>query len=99
MYDTAERLRQVKVRAEALRQKRERRALRALSLLCLALSFALIHTFTQVVRGQRGASVQQMLGATLMFEDAGAYVLVGVISFSAAVLITVLCLRRRYKNR
>ena len=32
-----------------------------------------------------------------MFEDAGAYVLVGVLSFTAAVIVTVLGLRHRHK--
>lgn len=97
MYDTAERIRLVKQRAGKMRQKRERRSLGALFVLCLILSLALLLTFASVTGGQRGASVREMMGATLMFEDAGAYVLVGIISFTAAVIITVLCLRQRHK--
>jgi hypothetical protein len=98
MYDTAERIRLVRQRAGRLRQKREKRSLRTLCALCLILSFALVQAFSWMTRGQGGASVQEMLGATLMFEDAGAYVLVGVLSFTAAVTITGLCLRHRYKK-
>ncbi len=98
MYDTAERIRLVKQRAGKLRQKRERRSLGALFALCLILSLALVQTFASVTRGRRGASVQEMMGASLMFEDAGAYVLVGILSFTAAVVITVLCLRHRHKT-
>ncbi len=98
MYDTEERIRRVKERAGALQARREKRSLRMLSALCLLLSFALLQTFIGVTGSLRGGSVQEMLGATLMFEDAGAYVLVGVLSFTVAVVITILCLRHRYKK-
>lgn len=98
MYDTAERIRLVKQRAEELRQKREKRSLRALKALCLLLSLVLVQAYASVIRDQRGASVQGTFGATLLFEDAGAYVLVGVVSFTAAVIITILCLRRRHRG-
>lgn len=98
MHDTAERIRLVKQRAGRLRQKRERRSLGALFVLCLILSLALVQTFASATRGRRGASVQEMMGASLMFEDAGAYVLVGILSFTAAVVITVLCLRHKHKE-
>ena len=93
MYDTAERIRLIKQRAGELRQKRDKRSLRALLVLCLILSLALVQAFASVTRGRRGASVHEMLGATLMFEDAGAYVLVGLLSFTVAVTITILGLR------
>jgi len=40
-------------------------------------------------------------GSALLFEGAGGYVLVAVVSFTAAVIITVLCIRwnRRKKDR
>ncbi len=98
MYDTAERIRLVRQRAGQLRQKREKRSQRALFALCLILSLALVQLFVVVTKGQRGTTVQEMMGASLMFEDAGAYVLVGILSFTAAVVITVLCLRHKHKE-
>ena len=98
MKDTAERMRRVKERAEELRRRREKRSLWTLSGFCLLLSLVLLQTFVLVTGDRGGTSVQDMLGATLMFEDAGAYVLVGVVSFTAAVVITILCLRCRYKR-
>ena len=97
MYDRAERIKLVKQRAGELRHKREKKSLRTLFALCLTLSLALVQAFALVIRGSRGAFVQEMFGATLMFEDAGAYVLVGVLSFTAAVIVTVLGLRHRHK--
>lgn len=99
MYDTSEKIRLIKRRAGVLCKKREKRSLRALFTLCLALSLALVLTFTAATRGRSGAFVQEMLGATLMFEDAGAYVLVGILSFTAAVISTILCLRHRKKRK
>lgn len=38
-------------------------------------------------------------GSSLLYEGAGGYVLVAVISFMAAVVITVLCMRWNRKNK
>ena len=37
-------------------------------------------------------------GSMMLFENAGAYVLVAIIAFVAAVIITVLCIRYHNKN-
>ena len=42
--------------------------------------------------------VPQMYGTTLLFEGAGGYVLVGVLAFAAAVLITVWGMNSRHKG-
>ncbi len=39
------------------------------------------------------------VGSSLLFEGAGGYVLVGVVSFMAAVVITVVCIRRNYRDK
>ena len=41
----------------------------------------------------------QFTGSSLLSNDAGAYVLVAVISFTAAVIITVLCINRQKGNK
>ena len=44
-------------------------------------------------------AVQGLNGATMLLENAGSYVLVGVICFIiAAVVVTVFCTRLRKKN-
>ena len=48
-----------------------------------------------IVRGQTAA--WSVFGTRLLREDAGGYVLVAVVSFAAAVVITALCFR--LKNR
>lgn len=37
-------------------------------------------------------------GSMMLFENVGAYVLVAVVAFTSAVIITVLCMRYRKKN-
>ena len=39
-----------------------------------------------------------MGGAMLLYEDAGGYVLVGVAAFTAAVLMTVACMRIKRRS-
>lgn len=45
--------------------------------------------------GQGQVAAQGVFGAMLLRENAGGYVLVGVVSFAAAVVLTVLCMRLR----
>ena len=49
-----------------------------------------------IVQGQTAA--WGVFGAMLLREDAGGYVLVAVVSFAAAVVITVLCFRLRKRE-
>ena len=48
--------------------------------------------------GQTQITARGMYGSILLHEDAGGYVLVGVISFATAVMITVLCIRLRERE-
>ena len=44
-------------------------------------------------------AVQGLNGATMLLENVGSYVLVGVICFIAAVVVTVFCTRLRKSNK
>ena len=61
-------------------------------LLCAVLTQA-----ANTVIGQGQTAVWGVFGAMLLREDAGGYVLVAVVSFAAAAVITALCFR--LKNR
>ena len=99
MYDTNERIAQVKERAMRIRRKKGKRAIRGLSTLCLALCCCLVGVLGEVSGGFRSAAeVQGMTGATLLSESAGGYVLVAVISFLVAVVFTLLCVKLRERN-
>ena len=98
MYDTQERLRRAKQAALRLTRKRERQALRRLEALCAVLGLALTGALV-CVSGKTPGAVQGAYGATLLTDRAGGYVLVAVISFAAAVALTVACMRLRGRSR
>ena len=58
---------------------------------------ALMQTADRVV-GQGQTAAWGGFGAMLLREDAGGYVLVAVVSFAAAVVITALCFRLKSKE-
>ena len=82
MYDTEERIELVKKRMYEYHRRQEWRTVCRLSVLCTLLFLSLV-----------GA----MYGTILLHEGAGGYVLVAVISFTVAVVITALCIK--FRNR
>ena len=97
MYDTARRVALVKQRVRENTRRRQRREAISLSAFCLMLFTALAGAADAlVVRGQTAA--WGVFGAMLLREDAGGYVLVAVVSFAAAVVVTVFCTRLRKNN-
>ena len=97
MYDTARRVALVKQRVRENTRRRQRREVISLSAACILLCAALMQTAgTVVAPGQTAA--WGVFGAMLLREDAGGYVLVAVVSFAAAAVITALCFRLRSKE-
>ena len=98
MYDTETRVAMVARRVNVLHRKRENWLAATLSMLCLMPTASLTRAIGAL--GGRGqGSVTGLYGATMLFEDAGGYVLVGVLAFAAAVAITVLCIRHKGKRK
>ena len=87
MYDTKTRIELVK--------KRMHEYHRRLSVLCTLLFLSLVGTMG--IMHSQPIDITGMYGAILMHEDAGGYVLVAVISFTVAVVITALCIK--FKKR
>ena len=97
MYDTARRVALVKQRVRENTRRRQRREAISLSAFCLMLFTALAGAADAlIVQGQTAA--WGVFGAMLLREDAGGYVLVAVVSFAAAVVITALCFRLRNRE-
>ena len=97
MYDTARRVALVKQRVRENTRRRQRRGIYGLSAMCMLLFAVLMQAAgTVVAPGQTAA--WGSFGAMLLREDAGGYVLVGVVSFTAAAVITALCFRLRIKD-
>ena len=98
MYDTARRVALVKQRVRENTRRRQRREAISLSAFCLMLFTALAGAADAlIVRGQTAA--WGVFGAMLLREDVGGYVLVAVVSFAAAVVVTVFCTRLRKNNK
>ena len=97
MYDTARRVELVKRQIRKNTRRRQKRGIGRLSAVCMLLFAALMQTADRVV-GQRQTAAWGGFGAMLLREDAGGYVLVAVVSFAAAVVITALCFRLKSKE-
>ena len=98
MYDATERVRRAKRAARQLVRRQERKALRRLGTLCAALALALTGALTHFA-GSIPGTVQGAYGATLLSDSAGGYVLVGVASFTAAAVLTVVCMRLHEREK
>ena len=97
MYDTARRVALVKQRVRENTRRRQRRGVYGLSAACVLLCVVLMQTAGMVV-GQGQPAAWGVFGAMLLREDAGGYVLVAVVSFAAAVVITALCFQLRKRE-
>ena len=97
MYDTARRVALVKQRVRENTRRRQRREVISLSAACMLLFAALMQAAGTVV-GPGQPEAWGVFGAMLLREDAGGYVLVGVVSFAAAAVITALCIRLRIRE-
>ena len=97
MYDTARRVALVKQRVRENTRRKRQRGIYGLSAACMLLCAALMQTAGTVV-GPGHPEAWGAFGAMLLREDAGGYVLVAVVSFAAAVVITALCFRLKSKE-
>ena len=97
MYNTAKRVALVKQRVRENTRRRQRRGIYGLSAACMLLFVALMQAAGTVV-GPGQTAAWGVFGAMLLREDAGGYVLVGVVCFAAAAAITALCFRLRNRE-
>ena len=97
MYDTARRVALVKQRVQENTRRRQRREVISLFAACMLLCAALMQTAGTVV-GPGQPEAWGVFGSMLLRQDAGGYVLVAVVSFAAAVVITALCFHLRKKE-
>ena len=97
MYDTARRVALVKQRVRENTRRRQRHGIYGLSAACMLLFVVLMQAAGTVV-GPGQPAAWGVFGAMLLREDAGGYVLVGVVSFAAAAAFTALCFRLRNRE-
>lgn len=97
MHTTDQRIQRLRERASQLQTQRDNRIIRISGLICVLTCAGLI-TLMLKFSGFGPGGVEQLYGTTLLFEGAGGYVLVGVLAFAAAVLITVWGMNSRHKG-
>ena len=97
MYDTAKRVALVKQRVRENTRRKQRRGIYGLSAACMLLCAVLMQA-AGTVAGPGQPEAWGVFGAMLLRQDAGGYVLVGVVSFAAAAVITALCIRLRIRE-
>ena len=97
MYDTARRVALVKQRVQENTRRRQRREAISLSAACMLL-FAVLTQAAGIVVAPGQTAAWGVFGAMLLREDAGGYVLVAVVSFAAAAVITALCFQLRKRE-
>ena len=97
MYDTARRVALVKQRVRENTRRRQRRGIYGLSAACMLL-FAVLMQAADALIAPGQTAAWGSFGAMLLREDAGGYVLVAVVSFAAAAVITALCIRLRIRE-
>ena len=97
MYDTATRVEMVKKRIRQKQREMEKHRIEGLSAICVLVTAALLGLM-KIFSGAEQIALPGFYGSILLHEDVGGYVLVGVISFTAAVIITVLCIKYRKRN-
>lgn len=98
MYDTTRRVELVKRQIRKNTRRRQKRGIGRLSAVCMLLFAALMQTADTVV-GPGQPEAWGVFGAMLLREDAGGYVLVGVAAFTAAVVLTVICMRLHEREK
>ncbi|MEG1930466.1 MAG: hypothetical protein RR131_04950 [Anaerovorax sp.] len=97
---TQHRVEQVITRTKKLRCQREKHLIQGLSAICILLTVGLMGMFDMVANGlYPGTLITGAFGTALLWGKADAYVLTGVLSFTAGSIITVLCFRMQRKKK
>ena len=97
MYDTARRVALVKKRRHEYARRKQQREICGLSAACMLLCTVLMQAAGMII-GKGQTATRGVFGTMLLREDAGGYVLVAVVSFAAAAVITALCFRLRSRE-
>lgn len=86
-------------RMAARERARAHRRVQALRAAAVAVAACLLLVIYGGGVARQGGTAGLYSGATLFFENAGAYVLVALLAFMAGAAVTVVCIRRQRKAR
>lgn len=97
MKTNAERMRCIISKAAELKRRKEKRKLNFCQTATVVLSVLLLYCVNAFSVPYKSAAVEEYCGAILLIDGIGGYVLTAVITFIAATIITVICIK--FKNR
>ena len=97
-YDSETAFREILRRGEALRKRKERRTIQALSAASAALLILMILSVQVLPPEGSAEGMRSVYGAFLLPAEAGGYVLAAVVAFAVGAVVTVACIRYRDKK-
>ena len=98
MMTNQERIRALHERAARMKKKTEQSALRFWGSMTAVLAAAFVTATGMFAGTPHSAAGGSFAGASMLGDSAGGYVLTGVLAFAVAVVITVICMRSRYRR-
>jgi len=99
MRSTEERIDLMHAKVEEMRRDHDKKLIRIYGSASALMALLLI-AFSAYVIGSPGTIMDaDMAGTSMLSESAGGYVIVAVISFIIAVMVTVACLRLQHKDK
>ena len=99
MRTPEERIRALHARMEELTRARERRKTGFLGAGGVLLALCLVLVISAAGMPHLGGTATMYGGATLLYENAGGYVLVAVLAFTAGAVITAMLMKKHFKNQ
>ncbi len=94
-----ERLAELHKRMTGLRKKREGRLLNAMGAASTVLFACLFIMVQHLGVGRFGAISNIYSGSTLLYEEAGGYVLTAIVAFVIGTVVTIICVRKHKKEK
>lgn len=99
MMTGEERLSELHRRMKGLRKKRQSRMINAMGMVSTAL-FACLFIMIQCLGvGQFGMTSNLYSGSSLLYEEAGGYVLTAIVAFVVGTIVTVICVRKHNRDK
>ena len=98
MYNTDKRVRLIMEQVRVRRRRQAKSCIYRLAAVCVALFTALLWGIQEVTDPAR-LEMLGLSGSILLHEEVGGYVLVGIVSFTAAVLIAMMYAEHSGKYR
>ncbi len=93
-----ERVEKLHRRMNDIRMRRERRITTTLGVASFSLIACLLTMMVRAQGVQTGSMADMYAGSTMLFSNAGGYVLFALVAFTAGVLVAVLCMRIHKQN-